>query len=166
MRMTKEGSPTPGWARKARRGGPPWRWLLLLALCAPMAGCARIRPPRGADPIERALIVTGYCRCGKCCGWRRTWYGRPVYSSGPSKGKTKLVGQTASGTMAVRGTIAADTSRYPFGTIMHVPGYGYGRVEDRGGDVKGDHIDLYFRTHAAALRWGRRQLTVRIWLAR
>ena len=36
------------------------------------------------------------------------------------------------GRRARLGTIAADTRRYPFGTIMYVPGYGYGRVEDRG----------------------------------
>jgi len=109
------------------------------------------------------MLATGYCRCGKCCGWKRTWYGRPVYDYGRNKGKRIRVGQTASGVMATRGTIAADTSRYPFGTILYVPGYGYGRVEDRGGSIKGDHIDLFFSSHRRALEWGKKQVTVKIW---
>jgi len=109
------------------------------------------------------MEVTGYCACGSCCGWERNWYLRPVVASGPSKGKPKKVGQTASGTQARPGTIAADTSRYPFGTIIHIPGYGYGRVEDRGGDIKGQRLDLFFRSHRQALKWGRQRLTVRIW---
>jgi hypothetical protein len=61
------------------------------------------------------------------------------------------------------GTIAADTRYYPFGTRMYVPGYGWGRVEDRGGAIKGkDRIDLYFASHNDALLWGRRKLQVHI----
>ncbi len=61
------------------------------------------------------------------------------------------------------GTIAADTRYYPFGTRMYVPGYGWGRVEDRGGAIKGkDRIDLYFKSHQDALQWGRRKLRVQI----
>lgn len=61
------------------------------------------------------------------------------------------------------GTIAADTRYYPFGTRMYVPGYGWGRVEDRGGAIKGkDRIDLYFASHEDALLWGRRKLRVQI----
>lgn len=123
-----------------------------------------MRPPRNVTPFERTLRVTGYCKCGECCGWHRTWYGLPVYSSGPNKGKRKIVGQTASGTRARPGTIAADTKLYPFGTVMYVPGYGYGRVEDRGGKVKGQHIDLYFRSHRRARNWGSKKLRVKIWM--
>jgi len=141
------------------------RLLLPAAALLMICGCARIRPPRGMAPVERTLMATGYCRCGHCCSWRRTWYGRPVVSAGPNKGRRKRVGMTASGTMARPGTIAADTSVYPFGTIMYVEGYGYGRVEDRGGKVKGQHIDLYFRSHKQALNWGRRHVRVKIWPA-
>ena len=110
------------------------------------------------------MVVTGYCDCGKCCNWRRTWYGKPVVASGPRKGERKHVGITASGTRADWGTIAADTSRYPFGTIMYIEGYGYGKVEDRGGKIKGEHIDLYFPSHHDAQVWGRKVLPVKIWL--
>ncbi len=61
------------------------------------------------------------------------------------------------------GTIAADTRYYPFGTRMFVPGYGWGRVEDRGGAIKGsDRIDLYFHSHEEALQWGRQKLHVQV----
>jgi 3D (Asp-Asp-Asp) domain-containing protein len=80
------------------------------------------------------------------------------------KGKPKKVGITASGTKAKRGTIAADTRYYPFGTVMYIEGYGYGKVEDRGGGIKGQHVDLFFRTHQQALEWGRKTVKVKVWL--
>ena len=79
-------------------------------------------------------------------------------------GYPKKVGVTASGAKAKPGTIAADTSRYPFGTLMYVPGYGYGTVEDRGGAIQGDHIDVFFKSHREALQWGRVQREVYVWL--
>ncbi len=133
----------------------------LLAFLA--AGCVGIHPPPRTTPVERTLLTTGYCACGDCCGWRRNWLGRPVYASGPLKGKRKATGITASGTQARRGTIAADAVRYPFGTTLYIDGYGYGRVEDRGGGIKGDHVDLFFRSHDEALEWGRRYKRALIW---
>ena len=129
------------------------------------SGCtSRLRPPRGLEPVVVKLEATGYCSCGECCGWRRNWLFRPVYTSGPLKGKKKKVGMTASGVMAQRGTIAADTSLYPFGTVMYIEGYGYGRVEDRGGAIKGGRIDLWFSSHNAALAWGRQKgKVVQVW---
>ena len=112
-----------------------------------------------------AMEVTGYCNCGICCSWERGWLGlkQPVISSGPNKGRPKAVGITASGTRAQYGTIAADTTMLPFGTIVYVPGYGYGRVEDRGGAIKGARLDLWYSTHGAAKEWGRKRMNVRIW---
>jgi hypothetical protein len=61
------------------------------------------------------------------------------------------------------GTIAADTDYYPFGTRMHVPGWGWGSVEDRGGAIKGpDRLDLYYRWHWQANGWGRQRVEVTI----
>ncbi len=61
------------------------------------------------------------------------------------------------------GTIAADTRYYRFGTRMYVPGYGWGRVEDRGGAIKGpERIDLYMDSHSRARRWGKRRLPVKV----
>ena len=47
---------------------------------------------------------------------------------------------------------------------MKVPGYGYGKVEDRGGAIKGEHIDLYFKSHRDALKWGKKTLKVEVWV--
>lgn len=143
------------------------RRFLCLVLCAlaglGVGGCAGIRPPGGVPPMIRTLTTTGYCECKLCCGWKRNWLGQPVYAYGPNKGKRKLVGLTASGTYARYGTIAADTRLYPFGTVIYIEGYGYGRVEDRGGSIKGDHIDLFFLSHRAAQQWGRRQVRAAVW---
>lgn len=131
-------------------------------------GCATRRhfsvPRRQPDTVMR-MEVTGYCDCGICCNWKRSWFGlgRPVIASGPDRGKPKAVGITASGTRARPGTVAADTTVLPFGTIVHVPGYGYGRVEDRGGAIKGRKLDLFFNTHRQALEWGRQHHDVRVW---
>jgi 3D (Asp-Asp-Asp) domain-containing protein len=143
--------------------------LRILALALPLlllVACGRVEPPRGVRPVTVKMTTTGYCKCQRCCGWHRTWYGKPVFSSGPNKGKAKKVGITASGERARVGTIAADRSRYPFGTIMYVEGYGYGRVEDVGGAIKGNHIDLYFKSHAAALAWGKKTQPVQVWYQR
>ena len=110
------------------------------------------------------MQTTAYCSCRKCCNWKRNWYFRPVVASGPNKGKPKDVGVTASGTDAHDGTIAADTAYFPFGTVMYVPGFGYGRVEDRGGAIKGYHIDLWFDDHDDALAWGSKRQKVKVWL--
>lgn len=62
-----------------------------------------------------------------------------------------------------RGTIAADTDYYPFGTLMSVPGWGRGIVTDRGSAIKGpQRLDLLFGGHSAALNWGRRTVDVEI----
>lgn len=142
----------------------------LLMLVFVLAGCylrdafgSAVRPPRGVEARDYVVITTGYCPCKECCTWHRNWYGRPTFSSGPNKGERKVVGQTASGTMARPGTLAADTDIFPFGTIIHIPGYGYGRVEDRGGDIKGYHLDLFYRTHERALEHGRYKERVRVW---
>lgn len=134
------------------------------------SGCStrdiRRNPPRRvADADARAYVleVTGYCHCGPCCGWKRNWRGKPVVASGPQKGQPKQIGVTASGSHVRPGTIAADTTIFPFGTIMHIPGYGYGMVEDRGGAIKGYKIDLYFTTHQRALEWGRQRKQVKVW---
>jgi 3D (Asp-Asp-Asp) domain-containing protein len=141
------------------------RYLITSALLIALSGCATgIRPPAHTREVSRNMEVTGYCKCGKCCGWKYTFYGKPVIKSGPNKGKRKKVGITASGVKSRVGTIAADTSKYPFGTVMYVPGYGYGRVEDRGSAISGQRIDLYFNKHNEALKWGRQTKQVKVWV--
>ena len=163
----KSGSKLPhSKALRAQGDAVKLRFSLIAIALLCVAGCvlcdmgrSGMRPDRNARSREIVLEVTGYCKCGHCCGWRRTWYGRPVTLAGAPK----EVGITASGVRARPGTVAADTTLFPFGTIMHIPGYGYGVVQDRGGDIKGRHIDLYFRSHRAAQNWGRKKVKVRVW---
>jgi 3D (Asp-Asp-Asp) domain-containing protein len=140
--------------------------LTILALIL-SAGCATThKPPRGVKAYNRDMEVTAYDAGKKSCNWKRNWLLQPVVASGPNKGQRKKVGITASGTRARPGTIAADTKYYPFGTVIYVPGYGYGRVEDRGSAIKGpDRLDVFFKSRKKALQWGRRQLRVRVWPA-
>ena len=104
------------------------------------------------------LLATGYCNCGECCGWTRGEDGVAVYSYGEMKGRPKEIGRTSGGTIAKHGTIAADPAVFPHGTVIRVPGYGEGVVEDVGGAIKGNHIDLWFPSHGAAKRWGARRV--------
>lgn len=148
-----------------KRGLLPLFLVVLVALVVP--GCAsRPKPPRGVQPVAHTVTTTGYCACKQCCNWKRNWLGRAVVASGPAKGQRKKVGVTASGTKAKPGTIAADTRQYPMGTVIYVPDYGYGRVEDRGSAVRGAHLDLFFKSHKEALQWGRRQKQVTVWAGR
>ena len=165
--------------RKTGFWGRPWIGLAVF-LCASFAmmladlpGCRRthcraaLPADAEADEVQgdsQELLVTGYCNCGKCCGWRKKWFlfGEPVYNYGTMKGSPKKVGVTASGKIAAKGTIAADLSVYPFGTKMEIPGYGAGVVQDIGGSIKGAHIDLWFPTHADAIAWGAQKLKVKI----
>ena len=148
----------------------PYRLALLLLLATAVAttGCSRGKrfdPPRGTKAQSVPMEITAYSDDKKSTNWKRNWRLQTVVASGPDKGKRKKVGITASGTKAEEGTIAADTAYYPFGTIMHVPGYGYGRVEDRGSAIKGpNRIDIFFDSRKDALEWGRRRnVGVTVW---
>ena len=146
------------------------RYLLFIAVMVSIpvvaASCFGGKIPKNSVKSERTLLVTAYCECKECTEWKRNWLFRPVFATGPLKGKPKRVGVTASGTRAKKGTIAADTSFFPFGTVMKVPGYGWGRVEDRGSAIKGNHIDLYFKDHGHAMQWGSKRMKVTVWIPR
>jgi 3D (Asp-Asp-Asp) domain-containing protein len=86
----------------------------------------------------------------------------PVYAYGSSEGKRKKVGITSSGRKARKGTIAADLTKYPYGTEMYIPGYGWGEVQDKGSAIKGNHIDIFFEDHDEAIKWGRKKLKVTV----
>ena len=147
------------WGEARRDGGRRGAGLLLVAIGAAVClttGCASYE--------KRSMIVTAYSSDQKSTNWRRgrILFWRAYVASGPNKGKRKIVGLTSSGTKAKYGTIAADTRYYPYGTVMKVPGYGKGVVEDTGGAIKGPRrIDLYFKTRKQALEWGRQKLTVK-----
>ena len=85
--------------------------------------------------------ITAYCPCSKCCG--------------------KTTGRTASGTKAIAGRTVAASSKFAFGTKLNIGGHVY-TVEDRGGAVKGNKIDIFVNSHAEALAWGVRYLNVSV----
>ncbi len=85
--------------------------------------------------------ITAYCSCAKCCG--------------------KTNGITASGRKAKAGRTIAAPRGFKFGTKLSINGKTY-IVEDRGGAIKGNRIDLYVNSHSEALRWGVRYLPVKI----
>lgn len=85
--------------------------------------------------------ITAYCSCAKCCG--------------------KATGRTASGTMATAGRTVAASSKFAFGTKLNIGGHIY-TVEDRGGAINGNKIDIYVNSHSAALQWGVKYLPVSV----
>ena len=86
--------------------------------------------------------VTAYCSCSKCCGSHANGY-------------------TASGTRATAGRTVAAPSNLPYGTKLNINGRTY-VVEDRGGAIKGNRIDVYVNSHSEALAWGVRYLPVEV----
>lgn len=83
--------------------------------------------------------VTAYCSCSICCG--------------------KSNGITAAGTKATPNHTIAASSQFPIGTKLKINGTVY-TVEDRGGAINGNKIDIYMSTHSQALAWGVRYLNV------
>lgn len=71
--------------------------------------------------------ITGYDTCAACCG--------------------KTDGITASGTMATVGRTCAASADLPFGTRLWIEGIGERIVEDRGGAIKGNRIDVLCANH-------------------
>lgn len=158
---------TRGVKTKTReRAGRGLTGLVLVGVMLAAAGAAvgAAEAPRPGVATQMVMRVTGYCNCGTCCGWRRSWFGfgPPVFAQGPLKGRRKQVGVTARGTRARTGTVAADPKVLPFGTRLRIPGYGEGVVEDTGGAVTGRHVDVWFPSHEAARRWGSRNLPVEV----
>lgn len=109
-----------------------------------------------ADPnwVTIKMNTSAYCPCQKCCD---DWGKIPV-----SSGKRK----TPSGhTIHVGDKFVAAPRKYPFGTEMVVEGYAGGKivkVEDVGGAIKGNKLDLYFDSHQEALNYGRKDVLVKV----
>ena len=91
---------------------------------------------------SRIFKVTAYCPCSKCCG---------KYSNG----------KTSSGKKAQANHTVAASTQFSFGTKLLINGKVY-TVEDRGGAIKGDKIDVYMNTHSQALAWGVKYLPVQV----
>lgn len=94
-----------------------------------------------SEPQSLTAISTAYCACIECCG---------EYADG----------YTATGTLATEGrTIAVDPAVIPYGTKVFINGREY-IAEDCGGSIKGNRIDIYFKSHEDALKYGRQTVEV------
>lgn len=91
--------------------------------------------------------VTAYCPCEICC-------------------EDSADGITANGYKIQPGDrFVAAPKEYPFGTKMLIPGYSNDLVlvQDRGGAIKGNKLDVYFDTHSEALEWGVKTIEVKVY---
>lgn len=95
----------------------------------------------GGNSSGTIYKITAYCPCSKCCG--------------------KATGRTASGTKATPGRTVAASSKYAFGTKLNIGGHIY-TVEDRGGAITENKIDIFVNSHSEALQWGVRYLPVSV----
>lgn len=102
----------------------------------------RNTPQEATQTREGVFTITAYCPCEKCCG---------AYANG----------YTATGAKATQGvTVAADPDVLPMGTEIELDGHTY-TVQDTGGAIAGNRLDLYFDNHEDALRWGVQEKMVR-----
>lgn len=120
----------------------------------PTVAAVAVQPPAPEpEPEEPEWIeyeATAYCSCEKCCGsWALNRPDGIVY--------------TASGAVAEQGvTIAADWDVLPPGTVVYIDGLGERVVQDRGGAIKGNAVDIYFEDHHEALVFGRQAVRLYI----
>lgn len=106
----------------------------------------RIQVPEGIDLESTTLTplgtfrTTAYCPCYQCSeGWGR---------------------QTSTGATATANhTIAVDPRVIPYGSKVMIDGVIY-TAEDRGGGVRGQHIDIFFDTHSQTRQHGSRSAEV------
>lgn len=89
-------------------------------------------------------IITAYCACKLCCG---------VHSNS--------IQRTASGTSPVAGRTIAGPRSVQLGTRVSIGGRTY-IVEDRTARKFDGRWDIYFADHKSALKFGKKQLTVKI----
>lgn len=98
----------------------------------------------GRNSFDMTVNASAYCACMICCG--------------------KTNGITASGKKAQAYYTIAAPKNYPFGTIIYLeyfkdsPSKGWYIVQDRGGAITNNRIDLFYNTHSEALKFGRRNL--------
>ena len=110
-------------------------------------------------PIEEEawidFIATAYCPCEECCeGWAKN---RPLDENGDP------IVYGAAGVVLKQGvSVAADTSIYPMGTELEIEGMGTYIVQDRGGAIKNNKLDIYFDNHEDADDFGRQTVRVRV----
>lgn len=98
----------------------------------------------GITPKVSTFNTSAYCSCVSCCG--------------------KSNGITASGAKASEWYTVAAGRSYPIGTVIYIPYFkdkpngGWFVVQDRGGAISSDRLDIFMGSHSGALQFGRRNL--------
>lgn len=121
-----------------------------------------LRPAEAPEPLEPAEAIMTY----------RIIEERTMPREEPQKPEPMIFestaycytgNRTATGTWPQEGrTVAADPNVLPYGTEISIngrPGY---IVEDCGGNIKGNRLDIYVNDYSYAVYWGRQQVEVRI----
>lgn len=105
------------------------------------------RKARAADKPRgnwMQVWATAYCpTCRVCDTGRITATGRHAWSRGLA--------------VAARGRRVA-----PLGSRVYVPRFGWLPVDDTGGGVRSNQIDIRMKTHRRAVKWGRRRMRVMV----
>ena len=114
-----------------------------------------------AEAAKRSMgmfEITAFCPCKLCTGiWSRC---HPDNIDNPD-----FVQRTASGTIPAAGrTAAINLSLFHFGQEIYIAGIGWRVAEDTGSAVFENVIDIFMDCHQEALRFGRQQREVFIWL--
>lgn len=133
--------------------------LSMFASGAFSSGIAPSSPSASASAFSiKKMKVTAYCPCVKCCGGGPGIIGffKELFNVGNG---SKIC---ADGKPVSIGAVAAD-KKYPFGTVIKIPGYPLGTVRDRGSAITGESLDVFFETHEEAIQWGVRHLEVTIY---
>ena len=105
----------------------------------------RVRPARTVE-----MLVTGYSPDAASCGASADGYTATMHSV--------LTNGSA--------LVAADPKVLGYGSMLSVPGYSGDLIVpvlDCGAKIKGRHIDVLFKTHQEAVRWGVKRLKVTVW---
>jgi 3D (Asp-Asp-Asp) domain-containing protein len=104
----------------------------------------------GITPQVVTLNASAYCSCSTCCG--------------------KTNGITASGATATAWYTVAAGKGYPLGTIIYIPALsnkpngGWFVVQDRGGAISNNKLDIFLSTHNEALQFGRKNLECYVYI--
>ncbi|GGF85066.1 hypothetical protein GCM10010913_03080 [Paenibacillus aceti] len=110
------------------------------------------------EPLKKKVSTVKVMATGYTAGYESTGKkpNHPEYGITFSGVKVRRDKNTVS-------TIAADLKVFPLGTILYIPGYGYGIVADKGSAIKGKKIDLYFKTTKQVYKeWGKKEVEVQV----
>lgn len=107
------------------------------------------------EPQWESFEASAYCKCKICCG--KYANDRPTDEYGE-----EIVYGAANIPLEEGVSIAADWRVLPKGTVIEIENYGVYTVEDKGGDIVGNKIDIYFDSHVIAEAFGRKWVNIRI----